>query len=169
MRICIRPDSEPRREIDITRRLVAVVAEELWLACGGNDQLNWLEAEMHVAAFAVAGPRTAYGVERDVKAAMAGVCCTSLWIGGMRGNRCRDGVVRALESVAGVREVEVSLYRSRAEVAHGETCRVASLVRAIRAAGYEASLCGPGVEGTGAASRRKKRKGAASWRSSRPR
>lgn len=52
MRICIRPDSEPRREIDITRRLVAVVAEELWLACGGNDQLNWLEAEMHVAGLA---------------------------------------------------------------------------------------------------------------------
>lgn len=52
MRICIRPVAEPKREIDITRRLVAMVAEELWLACGGNDQLNWLEAEMHVAGLA---------------------------------------------------------------------------------------------------------------------
>jgi hypothetical protein len=36
---------DPRREIDVTQHLVAAIAEEIWRACGGNDDLNWLEAE----------------------------------------------------------------------------------------------------------------------------
>jgi hypothetical protein len=50
MRITIRPAMEPFRAIDITDRLIAAIADELWRACGGNAQLNWIEAEAHLAA-----------------------------------------------------------------------------------------------------------------------
>lgn len=49
MRIVIRPTADGDREIDITERLVAAIAEELWRHLGGNSQLNWLEAERHLA------------------------------------------------------------------------------------------------------------------------
>ncbi len=49
MKIVIRPLSEPGREIDITRALTAVVAKELWSSGGGNEVVNWLEAEVHLA------------------------------------------------------------------------------------------------------------------------
>ncbi len=49
MRITIRPSLDPRREIDITTRLVAAIADELAKQYGGNDALNWLEAEQHLA------------------------------------------------------------------------------------------------------------------------
>jgi hypothetical protein len=39
---------EPQREVDITERLIAAIAEELWRLYGGDDQLNWLEAEAHL-------------------------------------------------------------------------------------------------------------------------
>lgn len=48
MRIVIRPVMEPQHEIDISQRLVAAIAEELWCLYGGNDHLNWLEAETHL-------------------------------------------------------------------------------------------------------------------------
>lgn len=48
MRIVIRPVVEPQREIDLTRCLVTAIAEELWCRNGGNDQLNWIEAELHL-------------------------------------------------------------------------------------------------------------------------
>ena len=48
MRITIRPIADPRREIDLTSRLVSAIAEELWRLYGGNDQVNWLEAEHHL-------------------------------------------------------------------------------------------------------------------------
>lgn len=50
MRIIVRPLSDPQREIDLTDRLIAAIAEELWRLYGGNDRLNWLEAERHLAA-----------------------------------------------------------------------------------------------------------------------
>lgn len=50
MRITIRPRAEPQREIDITTRLIAVIAEELHHLYGGNDLLNWLEAEQQLEA-----------------------------------------------------------------------------------------------------------------------
>ncbi|HVZ93394.1 MAG TPA: hypothetical protein VG797_02685 [Phycisphaerales bacterium] len=59
MRIIIRPVLDPQREIDLTERLVSVVAEELWRLYGGNDRLDWFEAERHleaVAADALADP-----------------------------------------------------------------------------------------------------------------
>jgi hypothetical protein len=49
MRVIIRPLAEPEREIDMTHRLVAAIAEELWRLYAGNAKLNWLEAERHLA------------------------------------------------------------------------------------------------------------------------
>ncbi len=48
MRIIIHPLIEPEREIDVTHRLIAAIAEELWRLYGGNDHLNWIEAERHL-------------------------------------------------------------------------------------------------------------------------
>ena len=48
MRIIVRPIVAPQREIDLTQRLIAAIAEELWRLYGGNEQLNWLEAELHL-------------------------------------------------------------------------------------------------------------------------
>lgn len=48
MKVLVRPVAGPQREIDITHRLVAAIAEELWRLYGGNEQLNWLEAELHL-------------------------------------------------------------------------------------------------------------------------
>jgi hypothetical protein len=39
---------EPQREIDVTELLITAIAQELWRACGGNDHLNWIEAESHL-------------------------------------------------------------------------------------------------------------------------
>ncbi|MGD9789195.1 MAG: hypothetical protein AB7Q00_07060 [Phycisphaerales bacterium] len=50
MRITIRPVADRQREIDLTHRLIAVIAEELWRLYGGNEHLNWLEAELHLQA-----------------------------------------------------------------------------------------------------------------------
>lgn len=48
MRVVLHPMVEPLREIDITQRLVSAIAEELWRLYGGNNDLNWLEAEAHL-------------------------------------------------------------------------------------------------------------------------
>ncbi len=48
MRLVIRPVQDPQREIDLTHRLTAAIAEELWSLYGGNEQLNWVEAELHL-------------------------------------------------------------------------------------------------------------------------
>lgn len=48
MRIVVRPVADPQREIDLTHSLVSAIAEELWRMHGGNQQLNWLEAERHL-------------------------------------------------------------------------------------------------------------------------
>jgi hypothetical protein len=48
VKIIVRPILDPQREIDLTHRLVAAIAEELWRLCGGNDKLNWIEAEWHL-------------------------------------------------------------------------------------------------------------------------
>jgi hypothetical protein len=59
MRIVVHPILEPERELDVTRRLIAAIAEELWLACGGNSELNWLEAELHLQQIAGRSARSA--------------------------------------------------------------------------------------------------------------
>ena len=48
MKIIVRPIVEPQREIDLTHRLASAIAEELWRLYGGNEQLNWMEAEGHL-------------------------------------------------------------------------------------------------------------------------
>lgn len=48
MRLVIRPVHDRLREHDVTRRLVSAIAEELWSLYGGNEHLNWIEAEHHL-------------------------------------------------------------------------------------------------------------------------
>lgn len=69
-----------------------------------------------------------------------GTTRTVLLIAGMRGNRCREQIACALESVAGVKEADVNLYRARATITHGPLCESADLIRAVRQTGYGASL-----------------------------
>lgn len=49
MPITIKPSMLPERELDLTQALTAAVAHELWKHCGGNEVVNWLEAERIVA------------------------------------------------------------------------------------------------------------------------
>jgi hypothetical protein len=42
----IRFHAPERREEDLAKPLVAAIAHELWKLHGGNDVLNWLEAEI---------------------------------------------------------------------------------------------------------------------------
>ncbi len=57
MRVTIRPSAHPDQEIDITNALVGAVAAEIWKHCGGNDVLNWMEAERFVQALAAREPQ----------------------------------------------------------------------------------------------------------------
>ncbi|MBX3379080.1 MAG: heavy-metal-associated domain-containing protein [Phycisphaeraceae bacterium] len=63
-----------------------------------------------------------------------------LLISGMRGNVCRDQITGVLESVAGVKKVEVNLYRARATIRHDQECKATELIRSVLEAGYGASL-----------------------------
>jgi copper chaperone CopZ len=71
---------------------------------------------------------------------------TMLLISGMRDNRCRERIAALLESLPGVREAEVSLYRAFATVAHEPLCSADDFVRAVMAAGYGAVLAPAGHE-----------------------
>lgn len=48
MQILIRPDVSPKQELDLTRRLVSAIADELWRLAGSKHRLDWLEAERHL-------------------------------------------------------------------------------------------------------------------------
>ncbi len=67
-----------------------------------------------------------------------------LLIAGMRGNGCRERIARALAIVAGVKDVDVNLYRARATISHEPPCGAADLVRAVVRAGYGAALAANG-------------------------
>lgn len=71
-----------------------------------------------------------------------GAIRTVLLIAGMRDNRCREIVMRALEIIEGVREVDVNMFRARATVAHDAACDPTELVRAVARAGYGAAIPG---------------------------
>ena len=73
-----------------------------------------------------------------------GTTRTVLLISGMRGNGCRDQITRVLESVAGVKSVDVNLYRARVTILHDQPCKAAELIRSVLEAGYGASLTGEG-------------------------
>jgi hypothetical protein len=58
MRVVLRPSAAPQEELDLTETLTAAVAYELWRRNGGNEVLNWLEAERFVQSLASPpGPR----------------------------------------------------------------------------------------------------------------
>jgi hypothetical protein len=48
MRLVIRPAAVPAAAIDVTNAVVAAIARELSRFHGGNETLNWLEAEQIV-------------------------------------------------------------------------------------------------------------------------
>ena len=55
MRLVIRPISEPTQMVDVTDRVVRVIAEELQRTVGGNHVLNMLEAERAVQSLLSGG------------------------------------------------------------------------------------------------------------------
>jgi Cu+-exporting ATPase len=61
-----------------------------------------------------------------------------LKVTGMTCQHCVKSVTKALQSVAGVHSVNVSLERGRAEVEHGESISTTSLKQVVTDAGYEA-------------------------------
>ena len=63
---------------------------------------------------------------------------TTLLVSGLVDNRARDRMVAALSAVSGVRDVQVSLFRSSASVVHLRSCGPGRLVGAIQAAGFDA-------------------------------
>lgn len=65
---------------------------------------------------------------------------TLLHLTGMRGNRCRECVVAAVEAVAGVRDVSVNLFRASATIVHERHCSASDLVAAVSRAGYRAAV-----------------------------
>ena len=63
MRLVIRPIAEPTQLVDVTDRVVRVIAEELQRSVGGNHVLNMLEAERAVQALLSGGAVHAGRVE----------------------------------------------------------------------------------------------------------
>ena len=64
---------------------------------------------------------------------------TTLRITGMTCNNCVRHVGKALQSVPGVKSVDVSLPDQRANVEHETSADLAALVAAVEKAGYQAS------------------------------
>ncbi|HMN41263.1 MAG TPA: heavy metal-associated domain-containing protein [Phycisphaerales bacterium] len=79
-----------------------------------------------------------------------GLRSTVMQISGMRGDTCRERVAAVLKAVAGVETVDVTLYRAKATIVHDSRCDAAALSRAVRQAGYIASVS---QEGGGVAPR----------------
>ena len=65
---------------------------------------------------------------------------TVLVIMGMRDNASREHVVEVLETVDGVKEAYVNLYRGQATIVHECRCELGDLVQAVLRAGYGAAL-----------------------------
>ena len=55
MRLVIRPITEPTQMVDVTDRVVRVIADELQRSVGGNHVLNMLEAERAVQSLLSGG------------------------------------------------------------------------------------------------------------------
>ena len=70
---------------------------------------------------------------------------TVLKIAGMHGNKCRENIAASLDSVPGVEDVEVNLYRAEAVITHAPPCDPDSLIRAVTACGYAADSVGTSV------------------------
>ncbi len=63
MRVTIKPSAAPDRELDLTGTLISAVATELWRNFGGNDVLNWMEAERFVQSLVRGEPVPMQAVE----------------------------------------------------------------------------------------------------------
>ena len=50
-RIVLRPMLGPHDGLDVTEAVTRAVAQELWNLHGGNDVMNWIEAERLLAEF----------------------------------------------------------------------------------------------------------------------
>lgn len=61
-------------------------------------------------------------------------------IAGMRDDACRRKIAEALESIAGVKDVDVNLYRARATIVHDLPCEPTKLARTVSKAGYFAEI-----------------------------
>ncbi len=44
-RIIVHPEEGPPEGLDVTQGVIGIIASELWRLRGGNDVLNWIEAE----------------------------------------------------------------------------------------------------------------------------
>jgi hypothetical protein len=67
---------EPEQELDVTNRLVAAIAEELWRLYGGNDQLNWVEAEAHLRRIIDGAGDAAQSARDVIEAGGTSQCCS---------------------------------------------------------------------------------------------
>ena len=65
-------------------------------------------------------------------------------IAGMRDNACRQKILEALESIEGVKDAHVNLYRASATIVHDARCAAAELMRTVSEAGYFAEVAGNG-------------------------
>ncbi len=63
---------------------------------------------------------------------------TVMLIRGMKDSAGRQALTDALESIPGVREVDVNLFRARACVLHDQSCPPENLIRAVLALGMGA-------------------------------
>lgn len=63
---------------------------------------------------------------------------TLVLIAGMRDNGCREVVTQALETVPGVSDVRVNLYRACALIVHDNSCDEMEFISAIENAGFGA-------------------------------
>src|SRR5262245_54199637 len=58
-RIVLRPMLGPRQGLDVTEAVTRAIAQELWNMHGGNDVMNWLEAERLLNEFLGSWARSA--------------------------------------------------------------------------------------------------------------
>ena len=65
---------------------------------------------------------------------------TTFWIEGMTCQHCRQTVQRALSSLEGVQQVEVSLSDKKAVLLHSSPLDPATAVQAVEQAGFKAGL-----------------------------
>ncbi|MBL9030548.1 MAG: hypothetical protein JNM80_02425 [Phycisphaerae bacterium] len=66
MRVSIKASTG--RELDLTHALVSAVAHELWKHAGGNEVVNWLEAERIVAGLIAQRPPESQALDRPADA-----------------------------------------------------------------------------------------------------
>lgn len=57
----------------------------------------------------------------------------------MRDNRCREKIAEIVAALAGVKQVDVSLFRAAAVVVHDRSCSAGEIIQAIGCAGFGAS------------------------------